>query len=226
MMRLRLRRAVLGLLALLVVGLGLSVGIREHIIRSTAKHCYALQDAPARPVAIVLGARVHGDRPSNLLEDRLRAALELYRSGRCEKLLLSGAHHRDDYDEVGVMRQWLQDRGVEPDDLYLDHAGLRTFDSMVRARQIFGAEEVLVVSQGFHVPRAVYLGRASGLDAIGVAAPDGYRYPSSLVWRNATREHLAQVRAWLDLHVLSTQPRFLGDPIDLSRSGRRTHEDT
>ncbi len=214
---------LLAVSGLLVLGLALSLCIRWHVTESTASRCYALDDAPPRPVAIVLGAKVIGDRPSNILEDRLEAALALYRSGRCEKLLLSGAHHREDYDEVGVMRRWLQARGVAPDDLYLDHAGLRTFDSMMRAKEIFGAQDVLVVSQGFHVPRAVYIGRALGMDAVGVTAPAGYVYPSSVVRYNGAREYLAQVRAWLDLHVLPTEPKFLGDPISLESSGRVTH---
>lgn len=158
-----------------------------------------------------------------MLEDRLRAALTLYESGRCDKLLLSGAHHLDNYDEVTVLRQWMQDHGVPPEDIYLDHAGLRTFDSMVRAKQVFGAEQVIVVSQGFHVPRAVYLGRSVGLDTIGVAAPAGYNYSLALRQRNAVRERIAQTRAWLDLRVLGTRPKFGGERIDLAASGIATH---
>lgn len=209
--------------ALALLGLVLPMLIRWHIERSTAAHRYALDEAPSRPVAIVLGAKIWGDRPSHMLEDRLRTALALYESGRCEKILLSGAHDRDDYDEVGVMRSWLESRGVAPDDLYLDHAGLRTFDSMVRARQIFGVEQAIVISQAFHVPRAVYIGRRVGLEVIGVAAPPGYRYSRALQRKNATRERLAGVRAWLDLNVLGTRPKFAGEPVDLDAPGRATH---
>lgn len=219
----RLRRMLLGALGLLGLGLMLVAGIRSHILDATATRRVTVETAPHRPVALVLGAKVWGDRPSDILEDRLRAALELYESGRCDKLLLSGAHDRDDYDEVGAMRRWLQERGVPPDDLYLDHAGLRTFDSMARARTIFGVEELLVVSQEFHIPRAVYIGEQLGLDVVGVAAPAGYDYPAWLHRHNDVREHLAQTRAWLDLHVLPTEPKFGGEPIDLAASGRVTH---
>ncbi len=220
--RLRRRAILLAALALLIAG-SLTMLIRRHILSSTAPHIYALETVPHRPVALVLGAKVWGDRPSHMLEDRLAAALALYEAGRCDKLLLSGAHHRDDYDEVGVMRRWLEERGVPADDLYLDHAGLRTFDSMVRAKQVFGAEQVIVISQDFHVPRAIYIGRTIGLDAIGVAAPAGYVYPRALHRRNALRERVAQARAWLDIHVLATKPKFAGPPIDLDASGRATH---
>ena len=166
--------------------------INALILRSTASVRYTLDDAPARPVAIVLGAQIWGDRPSHMLEDRLQAALTLYESGRCEKILVSGAHHRDDYDEVTVMRRWLERRGVPPEDLFVDHAGLRTLDSMVRAKEVFGATQVSVISQDFHVPRAVYIGETIGLDVVGVVAPAGYRYPRSLHAKNATRERLAR----------------------------------
>lgn len=221
MMWILLALALLALLALLVAG-G-SLGISRLMVTRAEPKTHALDDAPAREVVLVLGARVHGDRPSNMLEDRLAAALALYESGRAQKLILSGAHHRDDYDEVTVMRRWLEDRGVPPDDLYLDHAGLRTLDSMVRAREVFGVERLAVVSQDFHLPRAVYLGEQVGMDTIAVVAPAGYRYTEKVHRYNAAREHLARTRAWLDLHLLGTPPRHGGPPIDLGASGRATH---
>lgn len=219
----RRRRAILALLLLSGLLASLPMLIRRHILDSTASRIYTLDTVPEREVALVLGAKIWGDQPSHMLEDRLAAALALYQSGRCEKLILSGAHHREDYDEVGVMRRWLEARGVSPDDIYLDHAGLRTLDSMVRAKQVFGVDELIVVSQDFHVPRAVYLAGSVGLDAIAVAAPARYDYPALLVRRNALRERVASTRAWLDVHVLRTKPKFAGDPIDLALSGRATH---
>lgn len=220
--RRRLRRAGPVLLGVLALGVVSNVGIRRHILSSTAAHRYTVNDAPSRPIAIVLGARIWDGRPSPVLEKRLRVVLRLYESGRCEKILVSGARYRDDFDEVTVMQQWLEARGVAPEDLFLDRAGVRTLDSMVRAKEVFGAERVIVVSQDFHLPRAVYIGRSVELDTIGVSAPPGYYYPLRRHLRDAAREHLAQVRAWLDLHVLATQPRFGGDRIDLASSGTAT----
>lgn len=208
---------------MLGVGLIAAFGGWLRIERFSAPHLLDLEHAPPRPVALVLGAHVRRDGPSDMLEDRLATALELYRSGRCESIILSGAHHRHDHDEVSVMRRWMEARGVDPDDLFLDHAGLRTFDSMVRAREVFGAERILVVTQRYHLPRAVYIARHVGLDAVGVAAPPGHRYSRSLKARNQTRERAAQLFALLDLHVLGTEPRHLGPPIDLSSPGRTTH---
>lgn len=177
------------------------------MLSSTAAHRYALTDAPAREVAIVLGAKVWGEQPSHMLEDRLQTAWRLYESGRCERILVSGGRDPELGDEVGVMQRWLEARGVAAEDIEVDPAGLRTLDSMIRAKEVFGLDEAIVISQAFHVPRAVYIGRQLGLEVIGVEAPPGYRYPLSLRSRNATREHLAQIRAWLDVHVLDTRPR-------------------
>ncbi|MEM1031095.1 MAG: ElyC/SanA/YdcF family protein [Myxococcota bacterium] len=199
------------------------LSIRRHIERSTAAFRHPVAAAPARPVAIVLGANVWGDRPSHLLEDRLQATLDLYRQGKVGQILVSGAHHSPRYDEVSTMRRWLEARGVPPDDIFVDHAGLRTFDSMVRAKEIFGVDASLVVTNAFHLPRAVYIGRAAGMNVEGVAAPALRPYTARTRRKNATREPLAQVLAYLDTHVLGTRPRFGGEPIDMSGSGRVTH---
>ena len=187
-----------------------SLGIRWHIQHTTRDARHGLAEAPSElGVALILGAKIWGDRPSHLLEDRLAAGLELYESGRCDQLLVSGAA-----DEVEVMRAWLSTRGVPEEAILVDPAGLRTLDSMARARDSLTAEQsVVVVTQAFHLPRAVYLARHHGLDAQGVAAPAGYNYSAGLEWRNAAREHLAQARAWLDIHLLATGPHDPDTPI-------------
>ena len=128
-------------------------------------------NAPSAEVAIVLGAKVWpGGAPSSMLEDRLRTGIELYRPGRVDKLLLSGDHGQSTYDEVNAMRQFVLYRGVPPEDVFMDHAGFSTYDTMYRARDVFQVRDALVVTQGFHLERAVYTARALGMDATGVAA--------------------------------------------------------
>jgi len=210
-----MRRIILATLGSIIGLVLLALGGRWHIYTRTAAHRTAADAAPHRPVAIVLGAAIRGDDPSDMLEDRLVTALTLYENGQCDKLLLSGAHHREDHNEVGVMSNWLQDRGVPEQDIVLDHAGLRTLDSMVRAKKIFGADKVLVVTQAFHLPRAVYLGQSAGLEVTGVAAPARYDYPASVMRANRAREFAAQGRALLDLWVLGTQPKFMGPRLSL-----------
>lgn len=225
--RRRLRRGGFWLAVTLLVGVVVALlgtfTIREHMQRSTAAFRHPVDAAPERPVAIVLGALVWGDRPSHILEDRLIAALELYERDKVEKILVSGAHHTDDYDEVTAMRRWLEERGVPPDDIFADHAGLRTLDTMVRAQEVFGIDSALVVTNEFHLPRAVYIGRTIGMDVEGVIAAPNHVYTKRTRRRNAIREPLAQVRAFLDLRVLGTRPRHGGEPIDIRGSGRCTH---
>ena len=168
-----------------------------------------IRDMPAAFTAIVLGCRVNGDDPSRCLEERLQAALELYRSGRVQRLLLSGDHGTKGYDEVNTMKDWLVFRDVPEAHIFLDHAGFDTYDSMVRARKVFQVDNAVIVSQYFHLPRAVYLARAAGLRAVAFAAhPPG----GSACRGSAVREPLACVKAVLDAR-LAFAPRYLGPPI-------------
>jgi SanA protein len=171
--------------------------------------------------AIVLGALVHPDgTPSAMVEDRVQTAARLYRDGRVEKVLVSGDHGRRDYDEVGVMRKRLLALGVAPEDVFTDHAGFDTWDSAVRARKVFHVDDAIVVTQRFHLARAVWLARRAGIDAGGVAADRDGGYG-----RNGTiagvREWLARVKA-VPSGVLHTAPRFLGPVIPISGDGRRS----
>lgn len=167
---------------------------------------------PHRSVAIVLGCRVNGEEVSGCLEERLATALELHRTGVVQRLLLSGDHGRVGYDEVNVMKEWLAARGVPLGHLFLDHAGFDTYDSMVRARQVFQVADAVVVSQDFHLPRAVYLARKVGIDAVGVAAdPAG----GSVCKGSGYREPLACVKAWWNV-VMGSDPKFLGSPIPIT----------
>ena len=177
-------------------------------------------EAPNAEVAIVLGAKVWpGGTPSNMLEDRLLTGIELYRQGKVGKLLLSGDHGRASYDEVNAMRTFVLDRGVPPEDVFMDHAGFSTYDTMYRARDVFQVREALVVTQGFHLDRAVYTARALGLDATGVPAD---LRPYQNAGRFAARDWLARCKALLQLHLLHARPRFLGPPIPIGGDGRVT----
>ena len=205
------------LLALLILSINLWV------CHSAAPHCYPrLADVPARPVAIVLGARVYDNgTPSGMLEDRLATALELYQAGRVKKILVSGDHGRTAYDEVNVMRRWLQDRRVAPQDIFMDHAGFDTYNTMTRARQVFAVDAAIVVTQHFHLLRAVYLARAAGIDAVGLQA-DRYFYPH--LWYHAVRESVARLKAFAEVQ-LHLPPHHLGPQIPITGDGQATWDE-
>ncbi len=162
------------------------------------------------PVAIVFGAAVYpGGRASPILADRVRTAVELYHAGKVPGLLLSGDNRFPNYNEPAVMARLARQWGVPEGALALDYAGRRTYATCWRARHIFGVRRALLVTQRFHLPRALYLCRALGIEAIGVPAdrPGGYR---GQWWFAGPREILARLRAWWDVHLWP--PPVVGGP--------------
>jgi len=173
---------------------------------------------PRAQAALVLGAQVKPDgKPSAMLADRITAAEELYRAGRVEKLLLSGDHSRVKYDEVGTMRRILLARGIPADDIFTDHAGFDTWDSAQRARRVFKVESAVVVTQGFHMARALYDARRAGLNATGFIA-DRRQY-GKIMGKLRVREALARVKTMGDV-VTGADPHFLGAEIPITGDGR------
>ena len=217
------RRALCGAAALVVPGAGLVIASSAWIERASATRIVRrVADAPARTVAIVLGARVYPDgSPSPMLEDRLETARALYIAGKVRRILVSGDHGTRGYDEVNGMHRWLVRHGVPERDVFLDHAGLRTLDTMARAAKVFGVRDAIVCTQEFHLARAVFLARHAGIDAVGIVS-DRRRYGTEGASR--FRELFARSRAVLDVHVLGTEPRSLGEPIPIDGDARATHD--
>lgn len=166
-------------------------------------------------VALVLGTspELSDGRPNLYFEHRMDAAAELYHAGKVERLLVSGANPNHDYDESTAMKFALIKRGVPADNIARDYAGFRTLDSVVRAKEIFGCDEVIIVSQPFHIERALYLADHHGLQATGFAARD---VPYTTGLKTQIREQLARVKAVMDVHLLNTEPKFLGKEIYLA----------
>ncbi|GIE92581.1 SanA/YdcF family protein [Paractinoplanes rishiriensis] len=172
-------------------------------------HVYDESTVPAAPVALVLGAQVYPDgTPSAYLAARLDLAKRLLDAGKVRAILLSGDHSRWEYDEPGAMQVYLIARGVPASQLVLDYAGFDTYDSCARARRIFGVRQAVVVTQTFHLDRAVALCRSLGVDATGVG-DDSVRWMTAIWQRNLVRERLAVVKALADV-ASRRDPVFLG----------------
>lgn len=200
-------------LAVLVPNLIVAWSADGHIVSTP-------EEAPAAQAAIVLGARVYASGGlSPMLRDRLETGVRLYELGKVQKLLLSGDHGQTTYDEVNAMLQYALDRGVPSEDIFTDHAGFSTYDTMYRARDVFRVQSAIVVTQGFHLARAVYTARALGLEATGVPADI---QPYTDEWRFAMRDWLARSKAFLDLHITTPEPRYLGPAIPIEGDGRAT----
>ncbi len=169
---------------------------------------------------LVLGCGVHGDTPSHMLEDRLLQGIELYHAGASDKMLMSGDHGREHYDEVNVMKDFATDRDVDSSDIFMDHAGFSTYESMYRAKEIFQAEKILIVTQKYHLYRAVYNARALGLDAYGVAS-DPRTYVGQ-TYRDI-REILARNKDFI-YTIIKPEPTYLGEPIPVNGNGNLTND--
>ncbi|MDY6873645.1 MAG: ElyC/SanA/YdcF family protein [Chloroflexota bacterium] len=168
-------------------------------------------EAPSAPVALVLGAGLNRDGTAGVvLQDRVEAAADLYFAGKVQKLLMSGDNSSDYYDEPGAMKEHALSLGVPDEDIVLDFAGRRTYDSCYRAKAIFGLEELIVVTQAFHLPRALFLCNAFDIRAKGVVADDAnYRLRSYTYWW--VREIFATLKAYWDIWVAHPVP-ILGEP--------------
>ncbi|WP_031167126.1 SanA/YdcF family protein [Streptosporangium roseum] len=167
-----------------------------------------VSEVPAAPAALVLGAGAQGMTPSPMLARRLDISAELYRVGKVKAILLSGDNSRADYDEPTVMRDYLLARHIPAGALVLDYAGFDTWDSCVRARDVFGATRLTVVTQVFHLPRAVALCRTAGLETFGVGDDSARQWVSTYSY--AAREFLASAKGFLDSVVLDAAPVFPG----------------
>ena len=175
-----------------------------------ADRLYPQENAPARRVAIIFGAGLRRDgTPTAMLRDRVLTGADLYFQGKVEKLLMSGDNRFEDYNEPESMRQFALSIGVPDEAIVLDYAGRRTYDTCYRARAIFGVESALLVTQRFHLPRAVFLCNSLGVQALGVAAANCYWNGSPIFWD--IREQFATVAAFRDLYVRSPAP-VLGSP--------------
>ncbi|SIM84081.1 SanA/YdcF family protein [Micromonospora cremea] len=205
------RRSLLALVAgVVLLGGGGTLASVVWIRGDADDHIYSEARVPDAPVALVLGTKVDADgEPSPFLAARLEIARRLFDAGKVRAILVSGDNMNADYDEPGAMMRWLVDRGVPAQQVVLDHAGFDTYDSCARAERIFGVKRATVVTQSFHLPRAVALCRRLGIDASGVGDETVKRYGRP--WRvSSTREYGACLKAALDL--LSGR-----DPVHLGR---------
>lgn len=180
-----------------------------------------LTAADGYQVIMVLGAGItHRQTPTPILQERLDTGIDLYRAGVAPKLLMSGDHQDLYYNEVAVMKQYALEQGVPEEDIFLDHAGLSTYDSMYRAKEIFGAEKLVVVTQAYHLYRACMIGRLLGMEATGVVSD---RQVIAGWLQRELRELAARPK---DLWKALTKPpsQYLGDKISLEQSGTVTDD--
>ena len=199
-------------------------GINAHVKAVGAKRILTPEEAAALDdvdCVVVLGCLVREDgTPSDMLRDRLRRGVALYEEGVAPKLLMSGDHGREEYNEVETMKAYAVDAGVASADVFMDHAGFSTYESMYRARDVFGAKKIVVVTQEYHLYRALYIAERLGLEAYGVASDYETYYGQA---KRDAREVLARVKDYFTSHF-QPAPTYLGEAIPVSGNGDVTND--
>jgi SanA protein len=205
---------VCGFLETLAINLTMTINAQKYIIRD-------IKDLPQKTAILVLGSQTSGTRLSLVLQERVIGGISLMEAHKGRKLLLSGDHGDRYYDEVNAMRLYVLDHSdIAPEDIFMDHAGFKTYDSMYRARDIFEVKDLIIVTQEFHISRAVFIARGLGLDATGYAVGhEKFRKSTLRYWE--FREYFARVKAFFSV-VFKAKPRYLGDPIPITGDGRQT----
>ena len=211
---------ILGVLAVaLLLGINSWVksSVRDYIL--TEEQAAQLTDMDC---ILVLGCKVGADGTlSHMLEDRLRQGVALYDLGAAPKLLMSGDHGTAEYDEVDAMKRYAVDAGIASQDVFMDHAGFSTYESVYRAKEVFQVRRVIIVTQEYHLYRALMVAREMGLEAYGVAV--NYRTYVGQTARDI-REILARVKDF-GMTILWPEPTYLGDVIPISGNGELTHDE-
>ncbi|HJB19533.1 MAG TPA: YdcF family protein [Candidatus Bariatricus faecipullorum] len=202
----------------------LILGINFYVVFSTRSRIISAKEAGKLTDAdciLILGAGVRADgSPSPMLQDRLDTGIALYQSGVSSRILMSGDHGRKDYNEVQVMKDYSSEKGIPSSRVFMDHAGFSTYDSLYRARDIFQARKVVIISQKYHLHRALYLASQLGLQAYGVPADTRtYRGQGA----RELREILARNKDFFS-GIIQPSPRYLGEPIPLSGDGNLTND--
>lgn len=198
----------------LILSMALLIISNVWIVKSTASQIYfEVNEIPARKVGLVLGASKNTPHGPNLyFAYRMKAAAELYKAGKVKFLLVSGDNHIKAYDEPSDMHDALVELGVPDSCIYLDYAGFRTFDSMVRCKEVFGEDSIIIVSQQFHNQRALFIANHEGIEAIAYNAKEVHNHYSL---KTKIREYFARVKCVLDLFLLNTKPKFLGEKVEI-----------
>lgn len=210
--------------ALIILGIGGMFGINAYVKSVGRKLIVTPEEAQSLKTIdciLVLGCGVRDDgTPSDMLRDRLERGIELYFAGAAPKLLMSGDHGRAEYDEVNIMKQYAIDKGVPSEDVFMDHAGFSTYESVYRAKEIFQVENMIIVTQEYHLYRALYIAEKFGLTAFGVSCD--YNIYAGQTMREV-REILARNKDFFT-SIFKPYPTFLGEAIPVNGNGDLTND--
>lgn len=219
--KIKMTLVVFGILTVIIISSVLLID--RYVQRAGSKYILLPDAVPKADAILVPGAYVFPDGTVSLmLNDRLIEACELYKRGKAEKILVSGDHGRENYDEVNAMKDFLKDKNIPEKDVFMDHAGFNTYESIYRARDVFQVKAVIIVTQEYHLMRAVFIARELGLEAYG-AASDRQDY-GEVMSMYRLREIAARNKDFFNAKYLKPQPTFLGEVIPITGDGRLTDD--
>lgn len=205
---------------LAICSLVLIIGfINIYIYISTRQQINTNQDFGADCI-LILGAGVRNNQPTPMLKDRLLEGIQLYNEKKAPKIIVSGDHSSEDYDEVNIMKQFAIEQGVPSSDIFMDHAGFSTYESLYRAKEIFQAKKVIIVTQDYHLYRSLFIANQLGIDAIGYTA-NPRSYKGQLI--REAREIIARCKDFVTSYI-QPKPTYLGEPIPVNGNGDITND--
>ena len=217
-------KAICILLGLGLLGTLLVFGINTYVKKSVEDRIMSVEDTDeleGLDCIIVLGCKVKDDgSPSDMLKDRMKRAIELYEKGVAPKILMSGDHGKTNYNEVMTMKQYAIENGVPSEDVFMDHAGFSTYETMYRAKEVFNVEKAIVVTQDYHMYRSLYIANELGIDAYGCQSVK-YNYYGQT--SRDIREVIARCKDFVTT-IFKPEPTYLGDVIDIGGSGDATND--
>lgn len=222
-MKKKIKKIIIIFLMLIITEAIIVLGINAYVKGSTKNQIIRnndysnLQDIDC---IIVLGAGVWGENPSPMLEDRLLEGIKLYENNVAPKIIMTGDHGREEYDEVNVMKKFAMDKGVPSGDIFMDHAGFSTYESLYRAKEIFEADKVVIVTQEYHLYRALHIANELGIEAYGVAS-DPRQYVGAAY--REIREILARNKDFVQC-IFKPEPTYLGEVIPVFGNGNVTND--
>lgn len=218
-----MKKIIKYVIIVLIVMIVIVLGINFYVKLSTKNQIIENKDNPNLKdvdCIIVLGAGVWGDKPSPMLEDRLLEAISLYENNTSSKIIMSGDHGKEEYDEVNTMKNFAIQKGVPSENVFMDHAGFSSYESIYRAKEIFGAKKVVIVTQKYHLYRALYIANRLDLESYGVASNP--RIYGGETYREL-REILARNKDFVKC-IFKPKPTYLGDTIPVNGNGDVTND--
>lgn len=218
-----MKKVIIIITSLIILGILLVLGINFYVVLSTKNQFSNIEDlknVEDIDCILILGAGIWGDKPSPMLEDRLLEGIKLYEAGIAPKIIMSGDHGREEYDEVNIMKSFAIASGIPSEDIFMDHAGFATYDSIYRAKEIFEAKRIVIVTQDYHLHRALHIANSLGIEAYGVPS-NPRKYGGQFI--RDIREILARDKDFVKC-IFKPEPTYLGESIPVSGDGNITND--